>query len=700
MNLIIEYFINLFKIILLYFMEINKDNEKKKSHLNSHLTYFGYFLIIVLAIYFIYIIEKYILFFPVKLIFYYILQLTNFKFESIYINVISIIIVIYLHILFIQKSILSIIFLIGGFGKRNIMYLSFKKFIELLIYKIKNIITSFKSDNFNSVESNFESILKFHKTYNQLKLNGISFEIEDSIFGDLLNELVFLYQQLKDKNFKFDKNNEKDKENNISFITRLNELNKKLFRYTQFSFIQIFTLFKFSNVLIHMSTQLLDEFSPRITNIINISNNFNAYLISPDPTLNIDDYNNNNQYNIKTEKILVIFCSQNAVCSEMNLIFKDNIKYYLDIKKVSILLWNYQGFGNRKGFTSFKNINDDIYNLVNYIRREFSEYKIIIHGISIGGYSAIKLALELDDEKNVVLISDRTFGDINLIVRDLKYGNFLESIYLFLFPKCFYNTSNIENYLKVKGNKIIFYDENDETISYSSSLIFNLTVEYFNKKICPEIKNKFNKESIICIGNNNGNNVLNYFFECKNDLEELKNDIKYQYEHKSNFNKNDDSTKYFFTKLYETKIENFVIFFLTFGFPFNKYKEIPYEKEEFNKVYTNVPIQMRKIILLYNNLLSEKVKDFLSKLNLLFVRVNLESSMTDEEISTFSYELEYNFQIKNSIYPIILNYFGYVHRIFCGHNGILKENDEEYLNDFFEFIQFISIKEEEDKVIN
>ncbi len=275
-------------------MEINEENEKKKNDLNSHLTYFGYFLIIVLAIYFIYIIEKYILFFPVKLVFYYILQLTDFKFESIYINVISIIIVIYLHILFIQKSILSIIFLIGGFGKRNIMYLSFKKFIELLIYKIKNIITSFKSDNFNSVESNFESILKFHKTYNQLKLNGISFEIEDSIFGDLLNELVFLYQQFKDKNFKFDKNNEKDKENNISFITRLTELNKKLFRYTQFSFIQIFTLFKFSNVLIHMSTQLLDEFSPRITNIINISKDFNAYLISPDPTLNIDDYNINN----------------------------------------------------------------------------------------------------------------------------------------------------------------------------------------------------------------------------------------------------------------------------------------------------------------------------------------------------------------------------------------------------------------------
>ena len=678
-------------------MEINEDNEKKKNDLNSHLTYFGYFLIIVLAIYFIYIIEKYILFLPIKLIFCYLIELLNFKIESIYINIISIIIVIYLHILFIQKCILSIIFLIGGFGKRNIMYLSFKKFIELLIYKIKNIITSFKSDNFNSVESNFESILKFHKTYNQLKLNGISFEIENLFFGDLLNELVFLYQQFKDKDFKFDKNNEKDKENNISFITRLNELNKKLFPYTQFSFIQIFTLFKYSNVLLHMSTQLLDEFSPRITNIINITKDFNAYLISPDPTLNIDDYNNNK---IKNDKILLIFCSQNAVCSEMNLIFKDNIKYYLNIKKVSILLWNYQGFGNRKGFTSFKNINDDINNLVNYIRREFSDYKIIIHGISIGGYSAIKLALELDDEKNVVLISDRTFGDINLIVRDLKYGNLLEKIYCLLFPKCFYNTSNIENYLKFKGNKIIFFDENDETISYSSSLIYNLTLEYFNKNIYHEIIKIFNKQSIMCTGNYNENNFLNLFFDVKNDLNDLKNDIKYQYEHKSNLNKNDDSTKYFFTQLYETNLENFVIFFLIFGFPFNKYKEIPYEKEEFNKIYTNVPIQMKKINLLYNNLLSEKIKDFLSKLNLLFVRINLESSMTDEEISSFTYELEYNFQIKNTIYPVILNYFGYVHRIFCGHNGILRDNDEEYLNDFFEYIQFISIKEEEDKVIN
>ena len=202
-----------------------------------------------------------------------------------------------------------------------------------------------------------------------------------------------------------------------------------------------------------MSIQLLDEFSPRITNIINISKNFNAWLISPDPTLTLEEYNNNN--NLNKEKILIIFCNQNAVCSEMNLLSKNNIKYYLDIKKTSILLWNYQGFGNRKGFTTFKNIDNDINLLVKYIRREFSDYKIIIHGISIGGYSSIKLALELEDEKNIILIADRTYGDINLIIKDLSYGNFLEKIYQFLFPKFFYNTSNVFNYLKVKGKKIM-----------------------------------------------------------------------------------------------------------------------------------------------------------------------------------------------------------------------------------------------------
>ena len=677
-------------------MEINENIEKKKIEINSFTTYFGYFLIFISSIYLIFLFEKYVLFFPIKIPLIYIFQYSNLRIHNIYINSFSILIVIYFHILLFQKCILSIIFLIGGFAKRNIMYLNFKKFIELIIYRLKNIITSFKSENFSTVETYFENILKFHKTYNQLKLNGITFEIETSKFGDILNELVFIYQQFKDKNFKFD--NEKDKENINGFFQRINELIKKFKPYTEFSFIQIYTLFNYSNVLNHMSIQLLDEFSPRITNIINISKNFNAWLISPDPTLTLEEYNNNN--NLNKEKILIIFCNQNAVCSEMNLLSKNNIKYYLDIKKTSILLWNYQGFGNRKGFTTFKNIDNDINLLVKYIRREFSDYKIIIHGISIGGYSSIKLALELEDEKNIILIADRTYGDINLIIKDLSYGNFLEKIYQFLFPKFFYNTSNVFNYLKVKGKKIILFDENDETINYNSSLFFNLNLEYFHKIIYPEIVKFFNKETFLCSNlNYNEYSFLILFLENKKDLYELKNDIKYLYEHKSNLNKNDDLTKYFVTQLYETNLQNFIIFFLSLGFPFNKYKEIPYDKEEFNKLYKSIPTQMKKIFVLYNNLFSERLKDFLSKLNLLFVKINLESSITDQDISSFSYELEQDFQVKKNLNEIINIYFGSVHRIFCGHNGTLNNNDEEFLNDYFESKQFILINEE-DKGIN
>ncbi len=108
---------------------------------------------------------------------------------------------------------------------------------------------------------------------------------------------------------------------------------------------------------------------------------------------------------------------------------------------------------------------------------------------------------------------------------------------------------------------------------------------------------------------------------------------------------------------------------------------------------------MKKIFVLYNNLFSERLKDFLSKLNLLFVKINLESSITEQDISSFSYELEQDFEIKKNLNEIINIYFGSDHRIFCGHNGTLNNNDEEFLNDYFESKQFILINEE-DKGIN
>ena len=123
---------------------------------------------------------------------------------------------------------------------------------------------------------------------------------------------------------------------------------------------------------------------------------------------------------------------------------------YLNIREITLIIWNYKGCGLRKGFPSFSIIDKDVEELKNYIIKNYSDYKIIIHGISIGGYSAIKLAKILNEyndkfKSNVCLIADRTYSDIDLIVETFsdKYGSVLKNVYNFLFPEFFYHSDNI-----------------------------------------------------------------------------------------------------------------------------------------------------------------------------------------------------------------------------------------------------------------
>ena len=212
----------------------------------------------------------------------------------------------------------------------------------------------------------------------------------------------------------------------------------------------------------------MNSFEDRVCENINISQDFNAYIIHPDKSIE------NNNSNIKT---LMIYYGQNAFCAEMFAINKDNIKFFLSIKQITILLWNYPRYYSRKGFPSFSSIDKNIEDLKNYIIKNYLEYKIIIHGISIGGYPAIKLAKILNEfndkfNSNVCLIADRIYSDIDLIVESYndKWGYFLKNIYNFFFPKILYHSYNINNYINVPlENKFIFFDENDNIINYDKS---------------------------------------------------------------------------------------------------------------------------------------------------------------------------------------------------------------------------------------
>ena len=487
--------------------------------------------------------------------------------------------------------------------------------------------------------------------------NNPTFEIKQFQFGEYLNNIIFQYNKYKKEIF------EQDKIKN-DLINQLKLYQKNLKPYTNFSFIDILIKFNYYKSLKLFSELLLYSFEGRNCNNINISKNFNIYIISPE----IENPE------IKT---LIIFCTQNAFNIEMFSFLQNNIKFYINIKEITMIIWNYKGFGLRKGFPSFNSIDKDVDILKEYINNNYKGYKIIIHGISIGGYPSIKLAKVFNDNKNVCLIVDRTYIDIDFIAESIiKNG---KKIYNLLFPKFLYKSDNLQNYIEVPiGNKIILYDENDKIINYSSSLIYHLTLKYYKEIILPKISN-FKQYT----------ELIKFFSEDSKDL--IIEVQKIKQSHSSM--KLDEKTLIFINNLAQNmkSLDKFLMYFLIFGYPFNLFKEINYEKNIFAKNYISLPEIMKKIYENYKNKFSKKIINFIADINFLFIKCSLIIPFNDEEIITFSYNNDNNdFILQEGFQENLMNYFGYVHRIFCGHNGTLDGNDEKYLKKYFDLNGFIS----------
>ena len=660
-------------------------NSKKLQIFNFNenmLTNAIYLLIIILIIYSLYKFEQYFLYYPISYFIYLIFSIIKFN-SKISINYTTILIIISLHIYLFKLIVLSIIFLLGGFLKRYIFYSSFVKWIENLISILLYIESCIKKNKLNLIEKYIDKIILFQKVYNSLKINNITFELPGNEFGENLNDLIYLYNNnLLEKEIK---------NNNYSkILEKINSLIINLRSLTKFSIIDLYLKFNYFNVLTHLNTELLFSFKNHVANHIKISDNFNILLIKP-KIISIEKNNFNNDLINTSIKTLVIFCNQNAVCSEMYSISKENINYYLEQKDdFYIIIWNYKGYGLRRGLTSFKDIDDDIKLLSKYIQREFNDFKIIIHGVSIGGYSSIKLANELNDEKNIFLIADRTYSTIYNIVKSYPFGNFLCKIYkmLFLFEK----SDNYENYINFKGTKIMLFDEDDEIIYYSASLFKKIVDEYFEKVLYEKIKNLFNlKENKFCFEENKFDNLLNVFFdnleEKKNFLDDL-NEINYNII-------NDNSLINFIEKIKNDGIEYFIIYCLIFSYPINNYKEINDDYDELKKNYLKFPIFLLNLFNENKKYLSKNIKKFLINLNFVFIKINLiiiSKKNNIENIKLFKYNNsdENLFKINENSLKNIINYFGYVHRIFCGHNGILRKNDLELLHNLLEKKEFIS----------
>ena len=321
----------------------------------------------------------------------------------------------------------SFIFPLGNYFKR---FLYFNDYLG----NFKNIISQILNfEEFDDIKKYFHILENINKVNNELnQKDNFLFQYQNNLSLKINNLIELYYQSLENSNLK----------NN--YLTLSQELSNNLTDLKEFSHIIKFDYSKYLNFL----NKLLDYELKRKRNFerINLEKDFEIIYLKPKE---------------EKGKIVLIYCPSNAVFIESFSLTTKLINIYLNQQNISIILWNYKGYGLRKGNATFRNIDYDIDLLVNYIKKNFDNYKYLIHGLSIGGYSSIRLSEKLlnKNKSNVVLICDRTYSDINLIVEDIfnEYGEILKYIYDLIFPYFIEKSSNVEKFINFKGKKMIIW---------------------------------------------------------------------------------------------------------------------------------------------------------------------------------------------------------------------------------------------------
>ena len=620
-------------------------------------------VIILILLLLIVLIERYIIY----NIIYFILYIVSEKFFSfknyIYANIFTlkirtILLMIYFHIFLARAIILSIIFIKGGLLKRFIVYEQFKFFINSILIYADNLIENLNKDEVDNIKYYISKLELFKKSYLKMKSKNTSFVLEEHTFEDEMNKMFDKY-----KDYLNNKNSDLFDQSLELLIKSIGNFSLKLGFYTTFSILEQFFKFKYTNSLLLMEEYMMNSFDTHTVNKMNITGDFDIYVLTP------KEKNKNN--------ILAIYCNQNALCCENYAIGHDNINLYLYDLNNTIILWNYKGFGLRKGFTTFSKIDKDVEILSAYIKKNFADYKIIVHGCSIGGYSSIKLTQKLKDFQNIVLISDRTFGDIDVIAKSLwSFGDLLYKIYNIIFPKFLFHSDNVKNYLSVPSDKkLICFDANDEIIAYNpASLVYNLTKKYYNDIIKPKILKYEEYKSLIEKPN-----------LSISDLKQLAGDC--------NDKKFDQNGRIFIQHLYHdiNSLEDFFMFFIVFAYPFNRTKKISCDSEELNKNYLDVPKIMKNFVDKHKDVMKDDLVDLIKIFNFLFIKFNLKTEINDNDIFKMNYDINNNelFKFDEHFLEELHKYFGYVHRIYCGHNGKLSSSDIKTIKDFLNKNKFI-----------
>ena len=633
---------------------IGKIYKIYRQHYKQILFFSKILLAIILFIILLYLLERYLLYniiYSLLLFISHIFHLEKYNIFSIKFE--SIFLLIYFHILLIRLIVLSIVFIQGGLFKKILVSEQFNSFIITIHDLIHQTINSLALNKLNEFKYFMNQLDILKKSIENIKIKKSDWKINNHDFENDLNNSFVLYYIYKTNN---------SSENLENLVEALKTLYNNIEKFPALPIYKKIFFPNYEDSLLLMEQYMMNSFITHSVRKININKDFDIYLISPKIENKIGN------------KILSIFCNQNALCCEFYAISKDNIDSYLYKLNCTIIIWNYKGFGLRKGYTTFSSIDKDVNILSNYIKNNFNKYKIIIHGCSIGGYSSIKLTQKLLNELNdVILISDRTFGDIKSIVHSLNFHEILDIIYAIIFPKWYFKYSNIDNYININHDKkLILFDASDEIIKYNpASLVFNITKRYYNDIIKPKL------------------NIYNKYFSLIMNSPKLKENLK-QLAIDCNEENFDNNGRIFIQHLsyFINTIEEFFMFFIIFGFPFNRTKEINPKLDKFKNEYTKIPIIFKQFLEKNKDFIEKEIMDIILAFNFLYTKINLNTEISDEDILNLKYEKN-NINIEQNHIKELKKYFGYVHRITCGHNGKLKEYDYTIIKEFLKNNNFI-----------
>lgn len=157
----------------------------------------------------------------------------------------------------------------------------------------------------------------------------------------------------------------------------------------------------------------------------------------------------------------VLLCGGNGFVYECGLYMSDSLQYYLQ-KGLSVMMWNYRGYGRTLGWPSPAALTKDGLKVAEYILQVRNITKLMVHGESMGGMVAAYIAARANV---TVLFADRTFASIESIAG--TYGDKAKAMMKLLTQ---WSTDVVSDYISAKCFKMVSCDPHDSIIPELASL--------------------------------------------------------------------------------------------------------------------------------------------------------------------------------------------------------------------------------------